>query len=68
MIKKIVRISLCFLLLIPYFLEPFAVNASSKATTIAGLKEELENLKKQKKMLQMIKNKHKVKLLKKMHK
>ena len=49
MIKKIVRISLCFLLLIPYFLEPFAVNASSKATTIAGLKEELENLKKQKK-------------------
>ncbi len=48
MIKNIIRIVLCFILLIPYFLEPFAVSATSKATTIAGLKEELENLKKQK--------------------
>jgi len=53
MIKKGIyytfRILLCFLLLIPYFLEPFSVMAaSSKATTIAGLEEELAKLKKQK--------------------
>lgn len=49
MIKNNLRILLCLLLLIPYFLEPFAVDAASKATTIAGLKEELEDLKQQKK-------------------
>jgi len=52
MMKKleyIFRIVLCFLMLIPYILEPFSVKASSsKATTIAGLREELAKLKKQK--------------------
>ena len=46
-----IRIVLCFLLLIPYFLEPFSVMAAtnnSKATTIAGLRKELAALKQQK--------------------
>ena len=46
-----IRIVLCFLLLIPYFLEPFSVIAAtnnSKATTIAGLRKELAALKQQK--------------------
>ena len=45
------RIILSFLMLIPYFVEPFSVMAAtnnSKATTIAGLKKELESLKQQK--------------------
>ena len=45
------RIILSFLMLIPYFVEPFSVMAAtnnSKATTIAGLKKELEALKQQK--------------------
>lgn len=45
------RIILSFLMLIPYFVEPFSVMAAtnnSKATTIAGLKKELEFLKQQK--------------------
>lgn len=54
--KKIVsysfRLILVVLMLIPYFVEPFSVMAAtnnSKATTIAGLRKELEALKKQKK-------------------
>ena len=53
--KKIVsysfRLILVVLMLIPYFVEPFSVMAAtnnSKATTIAGLRKELEALKKQK--------------------
>ena len=53
--KKVInysfRIILSILLLIPYFVEPFSVMAASnnsKATTIAGLRKELEALKKQK--------------------
>ena len=53
--KKVInysfRLFLCFFMLIPYFLEPFSVMAAtnnSKATTIAGLRKELEALKKQK--------------------
>mgnify|MGYP004492460981 FL=1 len=46
-----IRILLSFLMLIPYFVEPFSVMAAtnnSKATTIAGLRKELEALKQQK--------------------
>lgn len=45
------RLILVVLMLIPYFIEPFSVMAvtnTSKATTIAGLKKELEALKQQK--------------------
>lgn len=45
------RLILVILMLVPYFVEPFSVMAvtnNSKATTIAGLKKELEALKKQK--------------------
>lgn len=45
------RLILVVLMLIPYFIEPFSVMAvtnASKATTIAGLKKELEALKQQK--------------------
>lgn len=55
MMKKVInysfRLFLCFFMLIPYFLEPFSVMAAtnnSKATTIVGLRKELEALKKQK--------------------
>lgn len=51
MIKKLLsysfRIVLCFLMLVPYFIEPFSVQAKSTANTIAELKQELQKLKDQ---------------------
>ena len=69
--KKVInysfRIILSILLLIPYFVEPFSVMAASnnsKATTIAGLRKELEALKKQKTDAEKNKSKLKVRLIK----